>query len=257
MSRLDALQRSMFDLMVAPDPAPFLAEPDAWGAARGLGDEDRSALARRAPRLAVYRELVQFALTDPVEDCYPITRALLESEGVWKACLGAFLESRAIQSPYYRDVAPTFLTWLLDSGWGADRWPYLVPLAHWEHLELELLRHPDDQPPEDLGNAPSLEGAVLPAGTLRNLTYPWHVEEATEAEPLPPEGPSHLLAWRDREGAFRSLELSPTASALLARWLAGDPLGPAAQAVGADPGDALALARDLYATGALAGFRSA
>ncbi|HJV22451.1 MAG TPA: putative DNA-binding domain-containing protein [Holophagaceae bacterium] len=257
MSRLQDLQRSLFDLVLAPDPGPFLADPVAWGKARGLGAPDRSALAARAPRLAVYRELVQFALTDPVADCYPITRSLLASEGVWETCLGAFLERRAIQSPYYRDVAPTFLAWLLDSGWGAERWPFLVPLAHWEHLELELLRHPDGPPPEGLAPEPSLPGTTTPDVTLRNLTYLWHVEEATEADPRPPEGPAHLLAWRDREGAFRSLELSATASALLTRWLAGDPLGPAAQAVGADPREALGLARDLYAKGALAGFSPA
>lgn len=257
MSRLQSLQQSMFDLMVAPEPDPFLADPAAWGRARGLGAEDQRALVRRAPRLAVYRELVQFALTDPVEDCFPICQALLEAEGAWKACLGAFLDSRSIQSPYYREVAPAFLAWLVDSGWGHERWPFLVPLAHWEHLELELLRHPDGPPPEGLATEPGPEMRVQPDITLRNLTYPCHVEEAEVEDPIPPEGPAHLLAWRDRAGAFRSLELSPTASALLARWLAGDPLGPAAEAVGAEPEDALALARDLYAKGALAGFSPA
>ncbi len=260
MSRLDALQRSMFDLMVAPDPGPFLADPKAWGRARGLGRADQGALAGRAPRLAVYRELVQSALTDPVEDCYPITRAFLEAEGRWKDCLTAFLESRTVQSPYYRDVAPAFLAWMLESGWGSERWPFLVPLAHWEHLELELLRHPDGPAPEaQVGpsSEPTPEATAIPDATLRNLTYPCHVEEAGVDAPVPPEGPSHLLAWRDSEGAFRSLELSATASALLARWLAGDPLGPAAEAVGAASGEALGLAADLYARGALAGFKPA
>lgn len=260
MSRLLDLQRSMFDLMLAPDPGPFLTDPKAWGRARGLRRADQGALADRAPRLAVYRDLVQFALTDPVEDCYPITRAFLEAEGLWKDCLAAFLESRTVQSPYYRDVAPAFLAWLLDSGWGSERWPFLVPLAHWEHLELELLRHPDGPALEAQGERstePSAAAMAIPDVTLRNLTYPCHVAEAEVEAPLPPPGPSHLLAWRDREGAFRSLELSDTASALLARWLAGDPLGPSAEAVGADAKDALALAADLYAKGALVGFRLA
>ncbi|MBI3131901.1 MAG: putative DNA-binding domain-containing protein [Acidobacteria bacterium] len=257
MSRLDNLQRSMFDLMVAPDAAPFLADPQGWGQARGLETADQGALAARATRLAVYRDLVQFALTDPVEDCFPITQALLEAEGAWKGCLAAFLDSRTVQSPYYRDVAPAFLAWLVDSGWGAERWPYLLPLAHWEHLELELLRHPDGPPAEGLTPEPAPDATLVAEVTLRNLTYPCHVQEAGVEDPIPPDGPSHLLAWRDREGSFRSLELSPTASALLARWMAGDPLGPAAEALGVDRGEALRLGRDLYAKGALAGFRSA
>jgi hypothetical protein len=245
----------MFDLMLAPDPTPFLGDPAAWGQARGLAAPDQRALARHAPRLAVYRDLVQFALTDPVEDCYPITQALLAD--AWKECLAAFLESRTVQSPYYRDVAPAFLAWLVDSGWGAARWPRLVPLAHWEHLELELLRHPDGAAPEGLDPEPGPDAIPCPEATLRNLTYPCHVEEAKVHAPLPPEGPSHLLAWRDREGGFQSLVLSATASALLTRGLAGEPLGAAAAAVGAPPEAALDLARDLYARGALSGFRRA
>jgi hypothetical protein len=255
MSRLQDLQRSLFDLVLAPDAQPFLADPGAWGAARGLGADDQASLRRGAPRFAVYRELVQFALTDPVEDCYPILMAHLVAQGAWTECLAAFLEARVIQGPYYREVAPAFLQWLADSGWGSDRWPFLLPLAHWEHLELELLRHPEEALPTDLSREPDPAARVVPESTLRNLSYPVRVSEADPENPVPPEGALHLLAWRDAEGAFRSLELSAPASALVARWLEGQPLGAAAAELDLEISEALDLARRLLREGALVGFR--
>lgn len=255
MTRLAHLQRSLFDLVLAPSPDPFLADPGAWGAARGLGPKDQASLHRGAARFAVYRELVQFALTDPVEDCYPILMAHLEAEGAWQDCLAAFLGARVIQGPYYREVAPAFLAWLATTGWGAERWPFLLPLAHWEHLELELLRHPDDPVPGHLSPQPTPGSRAHPHPTLRNLTYPVRVSEAAPDRPIPPDGALHLLAWRDAEGAFRSLELSPSASALVARWLEGEPLASGAAPLGLDVEEALGLAQRLVAEGALVGFR--
>lgn len=255
MSRLGNLQRSLLDLVLAPEAGPFLADPAGWGAARGLEAPDQAALAAARTRLAVYRDLVQFALTDPVEDCYPLVKAHLEAEGAWAACLGSFLAARMIEGPYYREVAPTFLQWLVASGWGSDRWPFLLPLAHWEHLELELLRHPDAPAPTGLAGEPWPTCTVVPEPTLRNLTYPVRVSEATPEAPIPPAGPLHLLAWRDEAGSFRSLELSPPASALVTRWLEGQALVPATRDLDLEAETILPFALRLHREGAFAGFR--
>lgn len=255
MSRLLALQHALFDLAVEADPEPFRRAPAAWAEARGLAEEDAAALAAQAPRLGVYRDLVRFALEDPLPDACPIAHALLREAGAWEACVDAFLASRALRSPYYRDVAPTFLAWLAESGWGLDRWPFLLALVHWEVLELELLRHPDLPAPGTLRPGPGAGLRAVAEPTLRNLSYPWAVHRATEEAPVPEAEPTHLLAWRDPEGDFQSLVLSPPASALMARWLEGEGLGPAAEAQAVPLDEALALAATLRAKGALRGFR--
>lgn len=255
MSRLLTLQHALLDLALDADPEPFRRAPGAWAGARGLGAEDGAALATQAPRFGVYRDLVRFALEDPLPDACPIAHALLREAGAWEACVDAFLASRTLRSPYYRDVAPTFVTWLAESGWGLDRWPFLLALVHWEVLELELLRHPDLPAPPEFQPEPGADRRAVPEPTLRNLTYPWAVHRATEENPEPAAEPTHLLAWRSPEGDFESLVLSASASALVARWLEGEPLGAAAEAVEVDTAEALSLAATLHAKGALSGFR--
>ena len=255
MSRLAGLQHALFDLALEPEVAAFHADPAAWARARGLDERDAAAFARQAPRFAVYRDLVRYALEDPLPDAFPIAHALLTEAEAWEACLSAFLADHPVQSPYYRDVAPTFLAWVAETGWGADRWPFLLALVHWELQDLEVPRLPDVPPPADLHRDPSPSSTGVPEPTLRNLSYPWAVHRATPEAPVPDPEPAHLLAWRDAEGDFRSLALSATASALVARWMDGEALGSAAEAVGVPRPEALALAARLRDEGALLGFR--
>ena len=255
MSRLADRQHSSFDLAMDPEVAAFHADPAAWATARGLASADAAAFAAQAPRFAVYRDLVRFALEDPLPDAFPIAHALLAEAEAWDPCVAAFLADRPVQSPYYRDVAPTFLAWLAETGWGLDRWPFLLALVHWELQDLELPRLPDAPLPTGLHAVPAPGHLAIPEPTLRNLSYPWAVHHATPEAPVPEAEPAHLLAWRDAEGDFQSLALSATASALVARWLEGAALGVAANAVGVDVAEALELATRLHAEGALLGFR--
>jgi hypothetical protein len=254
MSGLLALQRAMGDLLLEERPA-FREDPAAWAATKGLGAGDAEVVQRYAKRLWVYRELVEFALADPLNDGFPIARALLEEAGEWEACLRAFLAARAIPSPYYRDIAPAFVAWLAESGWGAERWPFLLSLAHWERTEMELLRHPDGAGPSPLlaEPAPGLRAVFTEA---RHLAYPFRVHEATEEAPVPAAGEAYLLAWRDGDDDFQSLALSAHASALVGRLLDNDTLEEAAAAIGVTYAEALPLLEDLRARGVLLGFRT-
>ncbi len=255
MSALQSLQQALFELAVTPDPAPFVEGPEAWARTRGLTPADARAFETQAARLLVYRDLVRFALEDPLPDAYPITHRLLTEAGAWEEAVSAFLAAGSLRSTYYREVAPAFLAWVAETGWGTARWPFLLALLHWELLELELQRHPDLPPPVDLEASPTPASRVVPDPTLRNLTYPWAVQEATEADPVPKPTPTHLLAWRDGQGDFQSLALSPSASSLLARWLDGEPLADAAAELGVALGEAAAFATTLKAREALLGFR--
>jgi hypothetical protein len=89
---------------------------------------------------------------------------------------------------------------------------------------------------------------------VRHLVYPFRVHEATEEAPVPPDGEACLLAWRDADGDFQSLALSPHASALVGRLLEGDSLEAAASAIGVPFAEALPLLEDLRARGVLLGF---
>ncbi|HJV23740.1 MAG TPA: putative DNA-binding domain-containing protein [Holophagaceae bacterium] len=254
--RLERLQATMLDLLLDREgDAAFRGDPRAFGAARGLEEKDQDALARFERPLLTYRALARFALTDPLPDCFPITKALLKREGAWRDCVDAYLDSRSIRSPYYRHILPAFVGWLAESGWGADRWPFILQLAHYEYLELDVLRHPDEAAPSGLLPEPGPGRHAVLDGSTRNMAYQWQVQDATEEAPEPAEGPAFLFCHRDPEGSFQVREVDAPASAFLTRCLQGEALGAAAQAVGMAWDDASALLRELQAESAVLGYR--
>jgi hypothetical protein len=250
------LQRCMADLILDSGNAQsFLDDPAAFGAGRSLGKADQEALETFKARLLTYRDLARTALEDPLPDCFPITHALLLEAGLWGECVDAFLASRSIQSPYYRDVNPSFVAWLAHSRWGLERWPFLLELAHFEYIEVEILRWPDEPPLYDLETTPTVDSHVVFDGATRNLAYAYGVHKATKADLEPGAGAAFLLGYRDSEGDFYFAELSAHASAFLARCLEGESIGEAAAALDLDTDEALDLVTGFREKGALSGFR--
>lgn len=229
------LQRSLASLALD-------AEPPAADAFGGFGED-----------LLVYRELVRMGLVDPVETTFPITMALLEEDGAWSACIDAFLDSRCVRSRHHRDIAPAFLGWLADTGWGRDRWPFILELAHFEILETLVYRFEDLPAPPDLAPVPRLTSRVVLDAATQVVAYGHAVHKSTEEAPRPAPGPAHLLAHRDPEGRFQVMELTPATAALLRD---PRPLGEALAAMGVqDPATTFSLLASLRKAGAIAGFR--
>lgn len=252
LERVERLQSALADLALDADVSAFREDPVAFAAARGLDPADAGALQRWQGRLLTYRALVRFALSDPLPDCFPIAKALLGE--AWDSCVDAFLDARAIQSPYYRHIHPHFVEWLAASGWGSDRHPCLLSLAHFEYLELEVLRAPEDDPVSGLAATPQPESRVRFSASARNQAYPWRVQEATEEAPQPPEGLALLFCHRLPDGRYQQRELDGPESALLTRLLDQEPLGEAAEAVGLSFGEAAAFLEDLHEEGAVLGY---
>jgi hypothetical protein len=252
-AHLQQLQGAALDLFLDADGDRVFAEdPAAFAAARGLGPDDQAAFHRFAPRLRLYRSLVRGALEDPLPDCFPFTHQILAEADAWEACLDAFLASRSIQSPYYRDLNPAFVAWLAESAWGMDRWPFLLQFAHFEWTELEVLRWPETPVPPGLSADAEPGRRVAFDGTVRNLGYTWRVHESDAEAPVPVEGLALLFCHRDRALDFRVRELDGPASAFLARCLEGQDIRTAAE--GFDPAAAQALLGDLAADGAILGY---
>ena len=249
-----ALQRSLMAVALGPDAEALARDPAGFARDQGLPPGDQAAFARFRDRLLVYRRLVRDDLAEPVVNLCQVTRALLEAEGAWDDCLGGFLAARNVQSPFYRDVAVAFVAWLAESGWGRERWPYLLPLAHFELLHALVARHPGRSGPSGLHLLPRLGDRLVLAPPTQLLTYPWQVHRTTVAQPVPEPGTVHLLAYRDAGGSPRWLELTPATAALL---LAGQrvPIGQAALDLGLeDLSEAVELLANLQVQGALQGF---
>lgn len=248
------LQRAMASLILDGTDEALAADPGRPARRLELSADDQRAFRDQAEALRTYRELARMGLTEPLEDMFPVLKALLEEAGVWDECLQAFLESRRVLSPHYRDIAPTFLGFLADSGWGQDRWPFLLELAHAELLEVLVARFPEGEAPLGLHADPEPTDRVVLDPATQVVSYAHAVHLAREDSPIPEVRPTHLLAFRDAGGGAHLLELTAATAALLVR-AQGEPLASAATALGfPDLTAPLTLLRDLQREGAVAGF---
>ena len=249
------LQRTLAGLILEPEEAAFTDDPGGYAARFGLAAPDQEAFRRGQERLLAYRELARMGLTEPVEDMFPVTKALLEGVGVWDDCLKAFLQARCVASPHYRDIAPAFLGWLVETGWGLARWPFLTELAHLEILEVLVGRFPATPDLPGLGGEPEPSCRIVLAAPTQVVAYAHAVHRATVLAPEPRVEPTYLLAYRDGEGDCQLMELTDATAALLGRAQEAT-LGEVGQELGLADLDAMvALLRDLRHRGAIAGFR--
>lgn len=256
-SRTLRLQRAMASLVLDQDEAVLEADPGRVARRHDLSGADQRSFRDQGPAMMTYRELARMSLIEPLETMFPVLKALLVEADAWDGCLQAFLDARVVRSPHYRDIAPAFLGWLASTRWGRDRWPFLLELAHAEILEVLVARFPDSDPPEDLHADPAPQDLVALNPATQVVSYAHAVHRVHEQAPVPDARPTHLLAFRDREGEARLMELTPATAALLVQART-HPLADCAAALDMpDLTPAMHLLRGLHRNGAIAGFRTA
>jgi hypothetical protein len=246
----------MASLVLDADEAALEADPGRAARRQDLAGADQAAFRDQAPAILTYRELARLSLLEPLEEMFPVLKALLEREETWNACVQGFLDARVIHSGHYRDIAPAFLGWLASTGWGQERWPFLLELAHAELLEVLVARYPDTELPPGLHAEPlPTDSLVLDAAT-QVVSYAHAVHRVTETEPIPEALPTHLLAFRDAADTAHLQELTPATSALLVQAQTTS-LAQAAELLGlTDLHPVMDLLRDFQREGAIAGFRT-
>jgi len=254
-SRTLRLQRAMASLVLDGDEAALAADPGRAARRHHLSTTDQATFREQAPAMLTYRELARMSLIEPLETMFPVMKALLEAGDAWESCVQAFLDARVIRSGHYRDIAPSLLGWLAATGWGQERWPFLLELAHVEILEVLVARYPDSDPPEGLSSEPTLADRIVLDPATQIVSYTHAVHRVSEQAPVPEARPTHLLAFRDGEGEARLLELTPATAALLTR-ARSEALGDAAAALGITSlPPVLDLLRELCRDGAISGFQ--
>jgi hypothetical protein len=232
--RLDAaLQRVIADACLEARAGEAIARDlRGWLEERGVPADDVEAILAAPPRLGVYRSLVRNGLSSVVLRMLPRTRARMNAAcaGRFDADLAAFVDEVGPRTHYLRDVPAEYVAWA-EPRWRADaRVPaYLPDLATHELTQFAVG-----------AAAPASDGPALAEAFLdstRLVHHGWAVHElpaGDESTGEPARRDVHLLAYRDADHIVRWLELTPLASAILARLLAGDPLGDAVEHACAD-----------------------
>lgn len=230
MADAPPLQRLIADTCLREDGEARLAEFAALADEHGVAPEDAAALAGAAPRLAIYRRLVQGNLRSVARQMMPRTSALLGD--VFERTVDRFLEEVGPRTHYLRDVPHELFAW------AAPRWredarvpAWAADLAAWElaHFAVSAAPRRAAIAPTEL----ALDRGVLIDDATELLRLDWAVHAEGDA---PERRAVELAVYRDAEHAIRVLELTPLAAALVRRLVAKEALGDATRAACDDAG---------------------
>jgi len=222
-----ALENAFSELVLGPaidrdDPASV----SSWLERNGVAGPDAISIRTRSlPRMLVYRDLVRASLTRAIRLAMPRTLARLgERYGEY---FDRFLEERAPQTHYLRDVADEFLEYCIPR-WAEDpRLPvFLGDLARHESSYIRIGAQPVTRAAGDVTPL-DLDRAVRFVEAIHLAHYRFAVHELPDDEEdrsVPTERPVHLLVYRSPRHRVRTLETTPAAAAILHRLLDGETL---------------------------------
>lgn len=166
-------------------------------------------------RAAVYRDLLYNNIEGFISGGFPVLRELT-SDDDWHAMVRDFFAHHSARTPYFKDIPKEFLSYL-EQGRGQFSDPaYLLELAHYEWIELDL-EISDAEPDFDTidRNGDLLAGCPVLTPLLRTLSYDYPVHRIGPG--FTPDQPEQcfLAAWRRPDDDIGFIELKPITLRLL------------------------------------------
>lgn len=195
--------------------AAHIRNPEENAAPDGI--EDR--------RMKIYRELFFNNIQSLLASNFPVLRALYDDRA-WEALIRDFYSEHRSQTPLFPEVAKEFLRYLQDGREPRPEDPgFLLELAHYEWVELALsiderdaARQPVDRSADLLEGRPFLSPLAWPL----SYRYPVHRIRPGYRPDEPPAEPTHVLVYRNPDGAVKFMQLNDV-SRLLLEFMQKDP----------------------------------
>ncbi|MCC5794355.1 MAG: putative DNA-binding domain-containing protein [Chromatiales bacterium] len=169
-------------------------------------------------RMAVYSDLFFRSISNVLSSSFPVLHRLLPASQ-WSGLVRDFYATHSCRHPQFWRIAEEFVDYLREERGAVDGDPpFLLELAHYEWVEMALdlstLEHDavDCSPEGDL-----LAGIPVLSPLAWWLVYAWPVHRlSADFQPAtPPEQPTCLVVYRDREDQVRFLEINPVTARLL------------------------------------------
>ncbi|MFM8442762.1 MAG: DUF2063 domain-containing protein [Methylococcus sp.] len=183
-----------------------------WEFASSIRDPSRFDPPRGVPahRMAVYQDLFFNNIENFIASGFPVMKSLM-TESAWKGMIRDFYAHHRCETPFFIGIAEEFLIYLCDERRAPGDPPFLPELAHYEWIELVLAVDENEPPSLNPGDVSELhEACVALSPVARRLGYQFPVHRIGPAfmPNEPPESPTYLVVYRDREDAVRFLEVN-------------------------------------------------
>lgn len=158
-------------------------------------------------RMRVYQELVYENILSLLSGFFPVMDSLF-SENEWRELIAEFIRDFKAETPYFPKLGEEFIFFLSARKAQDSELPFLLELAHYEWMELELYISEAER--SMAMPVAQLEGASLQLSSVAvPLAYHYPVHRISEHfKPLAaPEEATYLLIFRDDEEKVRFYEL--------------------------------------------------
>ena len=169
-------------------------------------------------RLAIYRRLFFNNIRSLLGGNFPVLRDIHSEQDWTLLCRDFFVHHRA-RTPLFPELPREFLRFLQDvRGQREGDPPFMLELAHYEWVELALaietteLSEIECNPKGDLLDQPPV---VSPLAWPLAYRYPVHRIKPDFQPQEPPDEPTHLLVYRNRDDRVRFMQLNAVSSRLL------------------------------------------
>lgn len=207
-----------------PDP-DFQQTQRAWVAYMRDSETNPGFEGIEARRLKIYRELIFNNIESFLSSGFPVLKSLMPADQ-WRVLVRDFIVQHRCHSPYFLEISQEFLSYLNEqSSPMLGQWPFALELAHYEWVELALDVSTEVFPAQEMGPGDAqilsdeqlLSGRPLISPLLWRLSYQYPVHRiGPDFQPQsPPEQPTCLLVYRDRQEQVRFLESNAVTLRLL------------------------------------------
>ncbi|MGI9211504.1 MAG: HvfC family RiPP maturation protein [Methylococcaceae bacterium] len=176
-------------------------------------------------RMGMYRELFFNNIENFLSCGFPVLKSVLETE-LWRDLVQDYFALHRNHTPLFIGIAEEFIDYLTRerTPHPADP-PFLLELAHYEWVELALEVSEHEPPPV---NSALLDNPLSHPVVLSELAwpllyrYPVHQIGPAFQPATPPDRPTAVLVYRNREDRVRFLEVNPVTFRLLELLEAGE-----------------------------------
>ena len=188
--------------------AAHIRDPQNAPAPEGI--EDR--------RMAIYRELFFNNLQSLLSNMFPVLKKL-HSDEHWNRLIRSFMQRHQAKTPYFLELPAEFLDFLQNEYEpGADDFPFLVELAHYEYIELALSISEETNDIDGVDpDGDLLAGIPVKSQLAWAYAYQYPVHRISRAflPDAPADQPVYLAVYRSADDKVGFLELNAVTAGLL------------------------------------------
>ncbi len=169
-------------------------------------------------RMNIYRQLFFNNINKFLASNFPVLRQLYDDEA-WRQLARDFYTEHRCQTPLFPELPKEFLRYLQDQRKDRPGDPvFLLELAHYEWVELALSmdeKELEDTEANSTGDLMEEVPVLSPLAWPLSYRYPVHrIGPGFEPE-APPDEPTHILVYRDRNYQVKFMHLNDVSRLLL------------------------------------------